>query len=62
MILLFQNPESARNNLGPVAPARATRGISSSTNRSAPRALFADPFRARMCNTSPVCARVARIG
>jgi hypothetical protein len=24
--------------------------------------VFADPFRARMCNTSPVPERVARIG
>ncbi len=54
MILLFQNPESARNIFGPVAPARATRGISSSTNRNAPREVFADPFPVRMCNTSPV--------
>ena len=62
MIFWFQNPESARNSFGPVAPARATRGISSSTNRSAPREVFADPFRARMCNTSPVSERVATIG
>ena len=27
MIFLFQNPESARNSFGPVAPARATRGM-----------------------------------
>jgi len=59
---LFQNPESARSSLGPLAPARATRGISSSTNRSAPRLVFADPLRARMCSTSPLSARVARIG
>ena len=62
MILPFQNPESARNSFGPVAPARCTRGISSSTNRNAPREVFADPLRARMCNTSPVPARVATIG
>jgi len=54
MSFRFQNPESARNNFGPVAPARATLGSSSSTNRSAPREVFADPFLARMCNTSPV--------
>ena len=36
MIFLFQNPESARSSFGPLAPARATRGMSSSTNRSAP--------------------------
>jgi hypothetical protein len=58
----FQNPESARNSFGPLAPARATLGISSSTNRSAPREVFADPLRARMWSTSPVPARVARIG
>lgn len=58
----FQNPESARRSFGPVAPARATRGINSSTNRSAPREVFAEPLRARMCSTSPVPARVARIG
>jgi hypothetical protein len=62
MILTFQNPESARNRRGPVAPARATLGMSSSTNRSAPRDVLAEPLRARMCNTSPVPARVARIG
>ena len=62
MILWFQNPESARNNFWPVAPARCTRGISSSTNLSAPRDVFADPLRARMCSTSPVLARVATIG
>jgi hypothetical protein len=38
------------------------RGMSSSTNRSAPRAVLAEPLRARMCSTSPVPARVARIG
>ena len=62
MILVFQNPESARNSFGPLAPARATLGISSSTNRSAPREVFADPFLARMCNTSPLPALVATIG
>jgi hypothetical protein len=62
MIFVFQNPESARNSLGPVAPARATLGISSSTNRNAPRDVFADPLLARICNTSPVAARVAMIG
>jgi hypothetical protein len=62
MSFRFQNPESARNNFEPLAPARRTRGISSSTNRSAPRDVFADPFLARMCNTSPVSARVAMIG
>jgi hypothetical protein len=59
---LFQKPESARSSFGPVAPARCTRAISSSTNRSAPRAVFAEPLRARMCSTSPVPALVARIG
>jgi hypothetical protein len=44
-----------------LAPARTTRAISSSTKRSAPRALLALPVRARMCSTSPVSARVARI-
>jgi hypothetical protein len=36
MIFLFQKPESALSSFGPVAPARRARGISSSTNRSAP--------------------------
>jgi hypothetical protein len=44
MIFVFQNPESARNSFGPVAPARATRGMSSSTNLSAPREVFAEPL------------------
>src|SRR4051812_47840274 len=46
---LFQNPESARRSLGPLAPARVTRAMSSSTNRRAPRALLAEPLRRRMC-------------
>jgi hypothetical protein len=62
MILWFQNPESARNTFAPLAPARTTLGISSSTNRNAPREVFADPLRARMCSTSPVPALVATIG
>ena len=40
----FQNPESARNSFGPLAPARCTRGINSSTNLRAPREVFAEPF------------------
>jgi hypothetical protein len=57
-------PESrvCAQQLRPGRPALATRGISSSTRRSAPREVFAEPFRARMCSTSPVPARVARIG
>src|SRR4051794_18857563 len=53
---LFQNPESARSSLGPLAPARVTRAMSSSTKRSAPRALLPEPFRSRTCSTSPVSA------
>ena len=34
----------------------------SCTKRSAPRAVLAEPLRARMCSTSPVSALVARIG
>src|SRR3954465_3225952 len=34
--LAFQNPESARSSLTPVAPARWTRAISSSQKRSIP--------------------------
>jgi len=48
--------------LGPVAPARSTRAISSSQKRSIPRAVFADPFLRRTCKTSPVSARVAISG
>ena len=61
-VFLVQNPESARSSFGPVAPARSTRAISSSQKRSIPREVFAEPFRRRMCSTSPVSARVARIG
>jgi hypothetical protein len=60
--LVDQNPESARSSFTPVAPARSTRAISSSQKRSIPFCVFADPFRNRMCNTSLVSARVARIG
>jgi hypothetical protein len=59
---LFQNPESARSSLGPVAPARLTRAINSSVNLGIPRDVFADPDRSRIWITSPVSARVARIG
>ena len=62
IIFSFQNPESARNSFTPVAPARSTRAISSSTKRSAPLAVFAEPFLARMCSTSLVPARAAMIG
>ena len=48
--------------LTPVAPARSTRAISSSVNRSIPFCVFADPLRRRMCSASRVSARVARIG
>ena len=44
------------------APARRTRARSSSTKRSMPRWVLADPFRRRRCSTSPLSARVARIG
>ena len=56
-ILFDQKPESARSSFGPVAPARSTRAISSSTKRSIPREVFAEPLRSRMCSTSPVSAR-----
>ena len=59
---VFQNPESARSSLTPVAPARVTRAISSSVKRTIPFCVFADPFRSRMCSVSRVSARVARIG
>lgn len=57
-----QNPESARNVTDPVAPARLITATSSSTNRTAPRAVFADPCRIRANNTSPLPARVASSG
>jgi hypothetical protein len=57
-----QNPESARSSLTPVAPARATRAMSSSKKRPIPREVFADPLRSRTCKTSPVSARVASSG
>jgi len=60
--LVFQNPESARSSLTPVAPALSTRAISSSQKRTIPFCVFADPFRRRMCSASRVSARVARIG
>src|SRR4051812_6210076 len=59
---VFQNPESALSSLAPVAPARSTRAISSSMKRSMPFWVFADPFLRRICSTSRVSARVARIG
>ena len=60
--LVFQNPESARSSLMPVAPARSTRAISSSQKRLIPFCVFAEPLRSRMCSASRVSARVARIG
>jgi len=59
---VFQNPESARSSLGPLAPARSTRAISSSQKRLMPFCVLAEPFRRRMCSASLVSARVARIG
>jgi hypothetical protein len=61
-VSLDQNPESARSSFGPIAPARCTRAMSSSQKRCIPREVFAEPFLSRMCSTSPVSARVARIG
>jgi hypothetical protein len=58
---VFQNPESARSSLIPVAPARSTRAISSSQKRLMPFWVFADPFLRRMCSVSRASARVARI-
>jgi hypothetical protein len=40
---VFQHPESARSSLGPVAPARPTRAISSWQKRLIPFCVFADP-------------------
>ena len=60
--MVFQNPESARSSLTPVAPARVTRAISLSVKRSIPRWVFAEPLRSRMWSASRVSARVARSG
>jgi hypothetical protein len=57
-----QNPESALSSFGPLAPVRVTRAINSSQKRCIPREVFAEPLRRRMRRTSPVSARVARIG
>lgn len=59
---VFQKPESARSSLTPEAPARLTRAISSSLKRRIPRWVFADPLRSRRCSSSPLPARLARIG
>ena len=66
MSLADQNPESIRTVSSPLrtvssprAPARRSRATSSSTNRTTPRAVFAEPLRSRACSTSPVSARVA---
>src|SRR3982751_1072206 len=56
--LVFQNPESARSSLTPLAPARSTPAISSSVKRLMPFCVFAEPFLRRMCNVSRVSARV----
>jgi hypothetical protein len=61
-VALDENPESARNTFGPRAPARMTQSRSSSQKCSIQREVFAEPFRSRMCSTSPVSAPVARIG
>ena len=62
MSLVFQNAESPLKSFSPVAPARSMRASSSSTKRSAPLGLAAEPFLRRTCKTSPVSARVASIG
>ena len=62
IVSLDQNPESTRTTISPVAPARRTRAMSSWMKRRAPRAVFADPLRMRACSTSPVSARLAKIG
>jgi hypothetical protein len=59
---LFQNPESARHSLTPLARVRVGRAISSSQKRSIPLLVLADPLRSRICNPSGVSAPVARIG
>jgi hypothetical protein len=56
------DPESARKVSSPLAPARRSRAISSSTNRRGPRAVLAEPLRSRACSTSPLSARVASSG
>ena len=55
-------PRVGSEQLLPVAPARSTRAASSWQKRSIPFCVFADPLRIRMCSTSLVSARVARIG
>ena len=62
MTLPDQNPESPRSVSGPVAPARRTRPANSLTNRSAPRAVLAEPVRIRRCSISPVSALLASSG
>jgi len=49
---VFQNPESARSSLTPLAPARSTRAVSSSQKRLIPFCVFADPLRRRICSAS----------
>jgi hypothetical protein len=62
MTLADQRPESARMVSSPAAPARRARPANSLTNRSAPRAVLAEPIRMRRCSISPVSARVASSG
>ena len=62
MSLADQNPESIRMVSSPLAYARCSRAISSSTNRTIPRAVFAEPLRSRACSTSPLSARKASSG
>jgi hypothetical protein len=57
-----QNPESAQKISSPVAPARRTRPMVSSTNRGIPRAVLALPVRWRAWRISPFSARVASSG
>jgi hypothetical protein len=62
MTLPDQNPESPRSVSGPVALARRTRPARSLTNRSAPRAVLAEPVRIRRWSSSPVSALLASSG
>ncbi len=64
MVSLDQNPESNRITISPRLrfPARRNRATTSSMNRRAPRAVFAEPLRMRACTISPLSARLARIG
>jgi len=56
-----QIPSRRAAALGPVAPARSTRAISSSQKRSIPREVFAEPLRRERAGLAGL-AREATIG